>query len=108
LFQRNDCSRYPTGLPIWSNKIAQLTDDKNPPRDDGESTIVPGMMYYCHVSQGRHRNQYQDDSGRVFATPDEAIIHASVLAAELRPDNGWDGSVISVTDKDGNVVARCL
>ena len=101
----------PDRLANLVGQIAQPTDDKNPPRDDGESTIVEstivaGMKYYFHVSQARHRNQYRDDSGRAFATPDGAITHASVLAAELRRDSGWDGSVISVTDKDGNVVAQ--
>jgi hypothetical protein len=95
----------PDSLANLAGQIAQLTDDKNPPRDDVESTIFAGMKYYFHVSQGRHR-QYRDDSGGVFTTPDEAITHASVLAAKLLRDEGWDVCVISVTNKDGNVFAQ--
>lgn len=87
-------------------RIAELTGDKTPPRHNGESTAVAGMRYHFPVSQGRHRPQYQDDSGKVFATSEEAIAHASVLAAVLLQDKGWEGSVISVTDKDGAVVAQ--
>jgi hypothetical protein len=33
----------PDQLAHLVEQIAQVTDDKNPPRNDGESAIVPGM-----------------------------------------------------------------
>jgi hypothetical protein len=71
----------------------------------GTDTPVPadGARYFFHVSNGR---RYPDETGRVFSTRQEAIAHASVLAAELGQDEDWGSFAISVTDADGNLIAR--
>jgi hypothetical protein len=45
-------------------------------------------------------------AGKAFRTHDEAVAYASVLAAELWQDGGWDGFMISIADNCGGVVAE--
>jgi hypothetical protein len=47
LRQEYDTSQpLPDRLARLVEQIAQPTDDNNLPRDNDESTIVPGLMYY--------------------------------------------------------------
>jgi hypothetical protein len=68
-------------------------------------TIVPRRpRYFFHVGNGR--TYYGDESGAEFATPEDAIAYASIVAEELRRDREWQGFDVIVTDAAGNVVAR--
>jgi hypothetical protein len=64
---------------------------------------LAGSKFYFHVQNGGH---YPDKAGSVFSSQKEAIAHASVVAAELAQDGGWDSFVIFVTDEGGRVVAQ--
>jgi hypothetical protein len=69
-----------------------------------EAAIISnGTTYYFHVTNGR---QYRDEIGKAFPSYKEAVAHAAVVAEELAHDGDWDEFVISVTDKDGAVIAR--
>jgi hypothetical protein len=61
------------------------------------------VRYYFHVSNG---GQFLDETGEEFSTREEAIAHASVLAAELTKEGDWSGYAITVRDEDGATVAR--
>jgi hypothetical protein len=90
--------------PLGSAALRRLKHLFGPARDDtGTEAIANGARYYFNVTNGR---QYPDETGRVFATQEEAIAHASVLAAELRQDRGWGRFMISVTDEDGRAIAK--
>jgi hypothetical protein len=93
----------PDRLANLVRQIAELTEDKNQPRDG--SPFVAGMRSFFHVSDVRAR-QYRDEFGKVFATPDEAIAHASVLAGQLLQGKDWEGGKISITDHDEKDVAK--
>jgi hypothetical protein len=69
----------------------------------GTQIVVDGARYYFHVSNGK---TYTDETGSVFSTPEDALAHARVLAAELGQDRDWDSFVVSVTDADGKGVAQ--
>jgi hypothetical protein len=62
-----------------------------------------GARYYFHLTNGR---RYPDQRGQVFSTREQAIAHASTIAAQLAQDKGWDGFVVSLTDETGRVLAR--
>jgi hypothetical protein len=55
------------------------------------------------VSNG---TRYSDESGKEFATREDAIAYASILVDDLRRDKSWDGFEVSVTDEAGAIVAR--
>ena len=61
------------------------------------------MRYYFHLQNGQ---QYPDEAGKVFSSPDAAIAHAALVASELAQDEDWGGFVIAVTDQQGNVVGQ--
>ena len=67
------------------------------------STRREPARFYFHVCNGR---RYPDDTGSAFASAQEAVAHASVLAAELAQDDSWDGFFISVMDEQGREIAR--
>jgi hypothetical protein len=50
--------------------------------------LTEGRRFYFHIRNGC---RYPDETGLVFPSSDEAIAHASVVAAELAQDEGWDG-----------------
>jgi hypothetical protein len=76
-------------------------------RDDiGTEMPTEGARYYFHVTPLTHGGRYPDQTGKVFATREDAIAQASILAAELRVDKGWEGFCIFVTDQDGRTVIR--
>jgi hypothetical protein len=65
--------------------------------------VTGGSRFYFHIRNGR---RYPDDTGSAFASAQEAVAHASVLAAELAQDDSWEGFSISVTDEQGREIAR--
>jgi hypothetical protein len=50
--------------------------------------------------------QYPDEIGNAFASDQEAVAHAAVLATELAQDRDWDGFMIVVVDANDRIVAR--
>jgi hypothetical protein len=64
---------------------------------------VQRAKYFFHVSNG---TRYSDESGKEFATREDAIAYASILVEDLRRDEGWDGFEVSVTDEAGAIVSR--
>lgn len=73
------------------------------PADATTELVGRGIRYYFHVQNG---SKYSDQTGGVFANDEEAIAHASVLAAELKQDKDWAGFVVCVVDEDGRLVAH--
>jgi hypothetical protein len=65
--------------------------------------VTGGSRFYFHIRNGR---RYPDDTGSAFASAQDAVAHASVLAAELAQDDSWEGFSISVTDEPGREIAR--
>jgi hypothetical protein len=72
-------------------------------RQASEQPTAGAARYYFHV---HGVGQYQDESGQLFYTPEEAIAHASVLAAELSQAGDWEGYRILVAHNDGSPIAR--
>jgi hypothetical protein len=66
-------------------------------------TAVRRARYFFHVSNGK---RYPDESGKEFATREEAIAYASILVAELRRAKDWGEFEVSVSDEAGAIVAR--
>jgi hypothetical protein len=64
---------------------------------------VQRARYFFHVGNG---TRYSDESGKEFATREDAIAYVSLLVEDLRRDKGWDGVEISVTDEAGAFIAR--
>lgn len=58
---------------------------------------------FFHIKNG---SEYPDRTGAVFANHEEAMAHASILAAELKQDVDWEGFVICVTDERERLVAH--
>jgi hypothetical protein len=86
--------------------LRQIARVSGEPADAARGTNVPPRSrYFFHVGNGR---TYRDDSGAEFATSEDAIAYASILAGELRHDREWQGFEVIVTDAAGNVVARKL
>jgi hypothetical protein len=50
------------------------------------------IRYYLHVSNG---GQFLDETGEELSTREEAIAHASVLAAELTKEGEWSDYTIT-------------
>ena len=65
--------------------------------------VTDGSRFYFHICNGR---RYPDNTGSAFASAQEAVAHASVLAAELAQDDSWEGFSISVMDEQGREIAR--
>jgi hypothetical protein len=68
----------------------------------GEIAEILTRLDYA-MSSGR---RYPNDTGSAFASAQEAVAHASVLAAELAQDDSWEGFSISVMDEQGREIAR--
>ena len=45
--------------------------------------MVPPARYYFHLRNGQ---QYPDEVGKVFSSPEAAIAHAALVASELAQD----------------------
>ena len=73
------------------------------PTESARATVAEGARYFFHIKNG---SEYPDQTGGVFANHEEAMAHASVLAAELKQDEDWVGSAICVADERGRLVAR--
>ncbi|MGZ5875256.1 MAG: DUF6894 family protein [Bradyrhizobium sp.] len=59
--------------------------------------------FYFHVENG---SRYPDETGSVFSTPGDAMVHATVLSQELAPDISRRGLSIVVADERGREIAR--
>jgi hypothetical protein len=68
-----------------------------------EQPTARAAQYYFHVDGV---GQYQDDCGKSFSSPEEAVAHASTLAAELSQSGDWEGYWILVAHDDGSLIAR--
>jgi hypothetical protein len=62
-----------------------------------------GRRYFFHVCNG---DNYVDTSGQLFASPQEAVTRATLLAAELSQDEGWKRFDVCVTDETGCIIDR--
>jgi hypothetical protein len=72
--------------------------------DAPRAGMVTGRSrFYFHICNGR---RYPDDTGSAFASAQEAVAHASVLAAELAQEDSWEGFSISMMDEQGREIAR--
>jgi hypothetical protein len=49
---------------------------------------------------------HSDETGRTFASAEDATAHAALLAGEFAQDGDWDGYMISVADAYGPIVAE--
>jgi hypothetical protein len=58
--------------------------------------VTDGSRFYFHICNGR---RYPDNTGSAFASAQEAVAHASVLAAELAQGDSWEEFSISVMDE---------
>jgi hypothetical protein len=86
--------------------LRQIARVSGQPIEVPRETIVPRRTrYFFHVGRGR---TYRDESGAEFATPEDAIAYASVVAEELGRDGEWQGFTVIATDAAGKVVARKL
>jgi hypothetical protein len=75
-----------------------------PNADGNESeTAAEATAYFFHVVNGK---QYPDEIGKAFASDQEAVAHAALLATELAQDRDWDGFTIVVADGDDRIIAR--
>ena len=84
--------------------LRQIARVSGQPLEPPRETNVPRRpRYFFHVGNGR---TYRDESGAEFATPEDAIAYASIIAEELRRDREWQGFAVIVTDAAGNLVAR--
>jgi hypothetical protein len=62
-----------------------------------------GSRFYFHIDNG---TRYEDETGSVHSTPDQAAVHALTIALELAQDDSWHGSSVLVTDAQGRQIAR--
>lgn len=69
----------------------------------GETNAREGTRYFFHIGNGR---TYRDEIGKEFVTQEQALAHASTVAAELRLEDGWNEFAVTVTDGGGNIIAR--
>lgn len=94
-------------LAIARNRVDDILASRagmNGVSDRAAGRAVPQYgRYFFHVRNGEH---YPDVSGRMFSSPDEAIEHAALLAAELAQDEGLAGFSIFVTKEDGTEIAQ--
>lgn len=74
-----------------------------PSGHSNEQPTIRAARYYFHVDGV---GQYQDDCGTSFSTPEEAVAHASAVAAELSQSGDWEGYWILVKHDDGSLIAR--
>lgn len=68
-----------------------------------DSDPVGGVRYYFHVRNGK---QYPDQTGKVFPSVHDAVVHAAIVAAEIAQDRDWDGYRVAVAEAGGRVVAE--
>ena len=63
------------------------------------------VQFFFHVVGGRI--DYDDDSGEDFPSVQTAIVHAFLIAAELRADDpNYQWHAVKVIAEGGNEVAR--
>ena len=90
--------------PLHAATVRQIERLLGRARDHPTAEIaVQPARYFFHVSNG---TRYSDESGKEFATREDAIAYASILVDDLRRDKSWDGFEVSVTDEAGAIVAR--
>jgi hypothetical protein len=94
-------------LAIARNRIDEILASQGGPGKAHNGIRNPGvarkLRYYFHVRNGRH---YPDPTGLIFASADEAIEHAAVLAGELAQDQSLAGFSIFVTNESGSEIAH--
>jgi hypothetical protein len=67
--------------------------------------VVRMRRHFFHVFD--NDNIFRDENGRRFDTMDDAVAHATTIAAELgRDGDHYRGVVVSVTDEEGRELAR--
>jgi len=62
------------------------------------------MRYFFHACRGG--SAYHDTRGTWFSTPEEARVHGELIAAELAPDDGWQGAWLRIVDEENQEIAR--
>jgi hypothetical protein len=70
---------------------------------DSPISTTETSRFYFHVKNG---SCYPDQTGTVFATPENAAEHAVIIAQELAQDRGWHGFSVFVADSLGREIAR--
>jgi hypothetical protein len=91
--------------PLISATRRRVETFSVPPTEEyaTKTASVGNRRYFFHVCNGEN---YVDPSGQLFAFPEEAVICATQLAAELSHDEGWRGFEVCVTDETGCVIDR--
>lgn len=60
------------------------------------------MRYYFHVA-GDHKD-YEDKSGGLFLSLEEAMVEARTISDELATDGEYEGYNVTVVDEKGNLI----
>ncbi len=62
------------------------------------------LRYFFHVTDGT--SMFKDEEGQKFSSLNHAKANAMLIASELAHDETYRGWALSVTDDQGNEVAR--
>jgi Domain of unknown function (DUF6894) len=92
----------PLRRAAWHH-IERLVSEIEAHGEPGTEVPASGRRFYFHIDNG---SRYPDETGSVFSTADEAVVHAFAIARELAQDASWHGYSVLVMDDREQQITR--